>query len=84
MYVRDRSSFKRFGCVVYLKNAMLHLKWPVKHLIIESESKEVIVTCPNADDVPDTEAELFVHHGSSTSTFAMLARRIGFARSLAL
>lgn len=61
-----------------LQADMLRLKWPLAEVEIENQLKQVLVTCPNADNVPDEGGELFVHHSSSTPTVAMLTARIGF------
>ncbi len=61
-----------------LEADMLHLKWSMLNLEVEGEFKSVIVTCLNADKVPESGEELFVHHSSSSPTFSMLTRRIGF------
>lgn len=61
-----------------LESDMRHLRWSVVNLEVEGLSKSVIVTCPNADHVSEGGEELFAHHSSSSPTFAMLTRRIGF------
>lgn len=60
---------------------LLTLKWKKEKVKLpDSSVREVIVTCENADAVPDSEwhRNLFIHTNSAGVSFIMLKRRVGF------
>ncbi len=62
-----------------LEKDLLKLKWKKRTVSMnDGETREVIVTCEDAEAVKSENPHLFIHANSASVSFTMLTRRVGF------